>query len=59
MHKNPRLARLQPNVARHNAVMLPLLMVRRDFVLHKTAHGIAEHIVFVIKNGSFHRFPFG
>ena len=44
--QKPLRARLAPQLARHDAVLLPLHVKGRDFLLEEPPAGVAEHLVF-------------
>ena len=43
--EQPRLARLEPQLARHDAVLLPLVVVGDDLLLEEGPRGLAEVLV--------------
>ena len=51
--EEPLLARLEPQLARHDPVVLPLRMIGRDFVLDEATDGLAPNLVLFAKQGAF------
>src|ERR1700676_1948111 len=50
-------ARLQPEIARNDLILLPLVMVGTNFTMDEGAHHVAKLLVFRLEEASFeHRF---